>query len=117
LKQNKEKEEVKKMTVFSVGTYLVKREKRQEFLSFQQRWLKYVKDNPETFKELKSWKLFSQEIGGTLGGYVEMWEFDNLTEYAKSREKRHSDKGYVEFAEEWYRLTEPSTWNIWNAVM
>jgi hypothetical protein len=88
------------MTVFSVGTYLVKREKRQEFLSFQQRWLKYVKDNPETFKELKSVKLFSQDLGGTLGGYVEMWEFDNLTEYAKSMEKFNSDKGYTEFAEE-----------------
>jgi hypothetical protein len=105
------------MTVFSVGTYLVKREKRQEFLSFQQRWLKYVKDNPETFKELKSVKLFSQDLGGTLGEYIEMWEFDSLTEYAKSSEKFNSDKGYVEFAEEWYRLTEPSTWKIWNAVM
>jgi hypothetical protein len=76
-----------------------------------------VKDNPETFKELKSVKLFSQNLGGTLGGYIEMWEFDNLTEYAKSMEKFNSDKGYVEFAEEWYRLTEPSTWKIWNAVM
>jgi hypothetical protein len=105
------------MTVFSVGTYLVKREKMKEFLSLQQRWLIYVKDNPETFKELKSWKLFSEGLGGTLSGYIEMWEFDNLTEYAKSREKRHSDKGYTEFAEEFYRLTEPSTWKIWNAVM
>ena len=105
------------MTIFWVGTYLVKREKRQEFLSFQQRWLKYVKDNPETFKELKSVKLFSQNIGGTLGEYIEMWEYDNLTEYAKFWEKIPRDKGYVEFEEEWYRLTEPSSCNIWNAVM
>jgi len=105
------------MTIFWVGTYLVKREKRQEFLSFQQRWLKYVKDNPETFKELKSWKLFSQDIGGTLGGYIEMWEYDSLTEYAKAVEKFDSDKGYVEFAEEWYRLAESSTCSIWKAVM
>jgi len=105
------------MTVFSVGTYLVKREKKQEFLSFQQRWLKYVKDNPETFKELKSWKLFSQSIGGTLGEYIEMWEFDSLKEYAEAFEKWDTDKGYVEFAEEWYRLTEPSTWKIWEAIM
>jgi len=106
------------LAVFSVGTYLVKPEKRKEFLSFQKRWLKYMKDHPETFGKAKSWKLLRQSIGGTYGGYVEMWEFDNLTEYAKSREKFNSDKGYVEFKEEWLRLTEhPRTWNIWETVM
>jgi hypothetical protein len=106
------------MTVFMVATYLVKPEKRQEFMSFWQRFLKYVKDNPETFKEVKSLKLFTQMYGGTYGGYVEMWEFDKLTELAKHFEKWYADKGLMKVEEEWSRVTEqPATFCIWNAVI
>jgi hypothetical protein len=105
------------MTVFIVGTYFVKPEKRQEFMSFWQRFLKYVKGNPETCKEIRSLKLLTQMYGGTYGGFVEMWEFDSLTEFAKHIEKWFVDKGLMKIEEEWSRLTEPATFNIWNAVM
>jgi hypothetical protein len=104
------------MTVFSVVTYFVKPEKRQEFMSFWQRWFKYVKDNPETFKELKSVKLFTQMYGGIYGGYVEMWEFDNLEELAKHMAKWASDKGLKEIEKEWSCFSEQATQNIWSAI-
>ena len=104
------------MTVLNVVTYFVKPEKRQQFISFWQRWVKYVKDNPETFRELKSLKLFTQMYGGTYGGYVEMWEFDNLEELAKHMAKWASDKGLQAIEKEWSSLSEQATQNLWIAV-
>jgi len=37
-----------------------------------QKILEYKKENPETFKEMKSKKVFSQILGGISGRYIEM---------------------------------------------
>ena len=107
------------MSVFRVETYVVKPEKQEEFMQLGERFFKYMKENPETFKEVKSVKLFSHIFGGTYGAYVEMWEYDNLTEYAESWVKLESDKGFMKLSQELMAIIDPATLciNVWKAVM
>ena len=73
------------MSIFIVMTYVVKPEKQGEFMSLVQRFFRYKKENPEKFKKVKSLKLFAQMFGGISGGYIEVWEFDNLADVEKHR--------------------------------
>jgi len=56
------------VSVFVVDTHVVKPEKQEEYVSLMQKLRKYMKEKPETFKELKSWKIFAQMFGASLGG-------------------------------------------------
>lgn len=78
-----------------------------------------MKKRPDLFKEVKSWKLFVQVLGGSFGGYVEMWEFDNMADGEKAMNRMMQDKEfmtaiYPEFAS----LLVPATHtiSIWNPV-
>jgi len=107
------------MSVFVVDTHVVKPEKQEEYVSLMQRLRKYMKEKPETFRELKSWKVFAQMFGGIAGGYVQLWEFDNMAEVEKSLTKMFKDKGFVEIKREFDRLIEPvaHSWNVWNSII
>jgi hypothetical protein len=50
----------------------VKTDKLDEFGELVKKWSKWVKKHPDLHKGVKSWKVFSQTIGGNVGGYVEM---------------------------------------------
>ncbi len=110
------------MTIFMVETYVIKPEKQAEFTAYKEKWKKffaYKENRPQLFKEVKSYKMFAQMLGGNWGGFVEMWEFENLADLEKCFNKvMRSDymtKLYPEFA----RLLVPATYsmNIWNSVM
>lgn len=110
------------MSIFVVMTYAVKPEKQEEFMSLVQRFLKYKKENPEMFKKVKSLKLFAQMFGGISGGYIEVWEFDNLADVEKHRAGILKDEGAREeirkIHQEFTRLIEPATHStqVWKAV-
>ena len=71
------------MTVFRVEKYVVKPEKHEEYVAIMKKWADYIKKNKEKCKELRSWKLLSQTIGGSVGEYIEMWELESLADYEK----------------------------------
>ena len=107
------------MGVFIVDTHVVKPEKQEQYASLMRRVRKYMKENPETFKEVKSLKVFAQMFGGIAGGYVQLWEYDNMADIEKSLTKMFKDKGFIEIEQEGNRLIEPTThsWNVWNSVL
>jgi len=107
------------MGVFIVDTHVVKPEKQAEYTSLMQKVREYMKENPETFKEVKSWKVFAQMFGGIAGGHVQLREFNNMADIEKSLTKMFKDKGFTEIKQEFNRLIEPAThsWNVWNAVI
>jgi len=107
------------MSVFVVDTHVVKPEKKEQYVPLMQRLHKYMKEKPDTFKEVKSWKVFAQMFGGIAGGYVQLWEFDNMAEVEKSLTKMFKDKGFMEIKQEFDRIIEPIThsWNVWNSVI
>jgi len=71
------------MTIFRVETYVIKPEKQEEYMAIMKKWVAYIKKNKEKCQELKSWRLFSQMIGGNSVGYVEMGEFESLADFEK----------------------------------
>lgn len=107
------------MSIFVVDTHVVKPEKQEGYASLMKRLRKYMKENPETFRGLKSWKVFAQMFGGISGGHVQLWEYDSMADIEKSMMLMFRDKGFMEIKREFDRLIEPTThsWNIWNSVI
>jgi hypothetical protein len=108
-----------KMGVFIVDMYVVRTEKQGEFIHYVERFLEYRKENPEKFKECKSWKIFRQAFGSISGAYIEMMEFDDLTEAERWGARMRKDEAMMTFREEFMPLIEPAThsMNVWNSVM
>ena len=106
------------MSVFVVDMHVVKPEKQEEYTSLMKRVRKYMKENPETFRGLKSWKIFAQMFGGIAGGHVQLWEYKNMADIEKSLTMMFRDKRFMEIKREFDRLIEPTThsWNVWNSV-
>jgi len=106
------------MTVFVVETYVVKPEKQVEFKSLLQRFLKYMKKNPTLFKEMKSWKLFTQTFGTISGAYVELVEYNSLAEHEKCHTRLLKDKGFMKLYEEAMTLIDTTTFSMsaWEPV-
>ena len=107
------------MTVFEVGQWMVKPEKQEEFMKLLKRILKYMKDNPKTFKEVRSLKIFTQTFGGIYGAYVELVEFDSLADYERSSKRMQKDEAFVKMNKEFMSLIEPTTLStkLWTFVM
>lgn len=107
------------MSVFVVDTHVVKPEKQEEYVSLMKRLSKYMKENLQTFKELKSWKVFCQTFGGIAGGHIQLWEYESMADIEKSMTLMFKDKGFMEIKRELDRLIEPAThsWNVWTAVI
>ena len=84
-----------------------------------QRICKYKEEKPESFKEIKSKRIFSQMFGGISGGYIEMNEFDNMAEAEKYMTRVSRDKGYMKLYQEAKLLLIPATYslNVWKSVM
>jgi len=108
-----------KMSIFVVETCLVKSEKREEFKLLMQRVRKYKEENPELFKEVKSWKLYRQMFGGIAGVYVSMWEFKNLADLEKCWAKEEKDESFRKMHQELLKLIDPATFSmkIWASAM
>ena len=100
------------MSVFVIETYVVKPEKHGEYKSLIQTLIKYKKENPELFKEVKSFRLFHQMFGGLAGAYIEMWEFDSMADLEKCWMKESKDKDFMKIHKEFMLLIEPTTFSI-----
>jgi len=106
------------MAVYLVSTWVVKSEKQEQFMPVWRKFLRYIKENPEKTKELKSTKLFKQTFGGIAGAYVELAEFDNLKDCEKFYGRLSEDEGWTKIDQEFMLLIEPATLstNVWNLV-
>jgi hypothetical protein len=107
------------MTVFLVDTYVIKPDKLSEFTAFLKKYTEWEKKRLDLTKEVKSHKIFSHMLGGKWGGYVEMWEFENLADLEKFMNRVMQDQEwlatiYLEAA----RLIVPASESIdiWNSV-
>jgi hypothetical protein len=109
------------MTVFHVETYVIKPEKQEQYMALMKKWAAYIKKNKEKCKEVKSWKLLSQMIGGNTGGYVEMGEFASLADYEKFIKKTfHGQEEFFKtIASGFTSCVVPGTYsmNVWNSIM
>lgn len=102
------------------ATYVIQPEKWGAFIPSTKRRLKYMKENPEKFKELKSWKLLTNDLGGKAGLYAEIWEFDSFAEYEKWHNRMITDEDYMRIIkQEFMSIIVGGTWSrdLWKTVM
>jgi len=106
------------MTIVVAETWIVKPEKQAEFTKFWQRYLKYVKNNPKLFKEVKWTKSFTQMFGGTYGTHVELAEYKSLADYEKLFTRLMKDPGFMKIFQEAMLLIDPTTYtmNVWTPL-
>lgn len=106
------------MSIFLVETYIVKGEQREEYRKQLKGFLEFKEDHPQVFQGLKSWKLLKQDLGSPAGMYIEMWEYENLSEYEKYDGQIFADSGMQEISRKFHLLVEPATFtaSIWSPV-
>lgn len=104
------------MTVFIVFTYVVKPEKQAEFKSLLRKWRKYMKENKEKLKEMKSWKLYTQTFGSISGAYIEQVEYDSLAEHEKFNARLLKDKELSKLSQEAMALKDTISMSAWEPV-
>ncbi|UCC33733.1 MAG: hypothetical protein JSW53_01650 [Candidatus Bathyarchaeota archaeon] len=98
---------------------MVKPERRAEFKDLMQRVRKYKEENPELFREVKSWRLFRQMFGGAAGAYVSMWEFESFVDLERCWAKEEKDEAFQKMHQELLQLIYPTTFTmkIWASAM
>jgi YesN/AraC family two-component response regulator len=106
------------MTIFWVDSYVIKPDKLDEFMQVLKKFKAWMKKQPDLFKQVKSYKAFSHMLGGEWGGYVEMFEFENLAEFEKWKNKIAQSKFAKTHLAESASLIVPSSESleIWNSV-
>ena len=97
------------MTIFVVETYVIKPEKQAEFTAYKKKWKKFF---VKWLKELKSCKMFAQMFGGNYGGYVEMWEFENLADCEKFFNRIMQSEYPTKLQPEFMALIVPATYSM-----
>jgi hypothetical protein len=107
--------EADRMSVFLVETYVIKPDKQAEFTAYKKKWKKFF---AKWLKELKSYKMLTQLFGGNYGGYVEMWEFEDMANLEQFYGRvMHSDYP-TKLQPEFLSLLVPGAYSmsIWNPV-
>ncbi len=98
--------------------FVVKPEKQSEFISLMQKGKKLMKDNPDKFKELKSWKMYTQTFGSISGTYVAQTEYQSLAEFEKLVARLSKDKVYAKLSQEVNATIDMATYSMstWEPV-
>jgi len=106
------------MTIVTVDTWVIKPEKQAEFTKLWKRYLKYFKENPKLFKEMKWNKTFTQMFGGTYGAYISLSEFNSLADMEKLNKRTMKDPTLMKLNQEMMPLIDPTTYttNVWTTL-
>jgi hypothetical protein len=85
------------MAVFEVESWHVQQGKEKQQEEAMHRWLKWVNDHRELFKEWKSVRYFVKTIAGEESGrYFVVWEYDSLSAFEAYKERRADYQGPYE---------------------
>jgi len=107
------------MTVYWVSTYCVKLEKREEFLSAMKKQKEHIAKNRKEFKEIKSWRLYTQVYGGTYMSFIDIWEYDSVAVLDKYESEWWPAGRLAEFGRAYANLAEGETMTsfIWRSEL
>ncbi len=87
-------------------------------MSLVQKGQKLMKDNPDKFKELKSWKMYTQTFDSISGTYVAQTEYQSLAEFEKLTARLSKDKLYAKLSQEVNATIDMTTYpmSTWEPV-
>jgi hypothetical protein len=99
------------MAVFEVESWLVADGKEQLHDEWMRRWLKWVREHRELFKEWKSVRYFVKYVAGAESGrHFIMWEYESLADFEAYKKRRGDYQG--EYAE--YKKNDPYHHGVFN---
>ena len=106
------------MTILTVDKWMVKPEKQAEHKKLMQKFHKFMKDNAEMFKEMRSVGEYTQMFGGVSGMYVWLVEYDSLADLEKLNKRMEKNEEAKKLMAEWMPLIDPASvsTNVWTAV-
>ena len=106
------------MTIFMVETYVIKPKKLAEFTAYKKKISSWKETHQELFATVKSYRMFARAIGGTWGGFMEMWEFENLADCETWMNKIMQSEYPTALQPEFLASVTPATYSItiWNPV-
>ena len=106
------------MTIVTVEKWVVKPEKRDEYTKVMQRYRKYIADNPELFKEIKSVKEYTQLFGETSGMNILLIEYNSLADYEKLHVRMREDETTERLEHEWQAVVDSATvsLDVWTYI-
>ncbi|MFH0896614.1 MAG: hypothetical protein V1850_01005 [Candidatus Bathyarchaeota archaeon] len=102
------------MVVYSVVTCVVKPQKQEEFMKSVQKYIKYGEENPEKFKETKSFRVFNQIF--SVDTYILIWEYLSSEDFKEFYKRLSEDEEGNKIWQEIMLLTDYSNFNLWNAI-
>ena len=83
------------MTIFVAETFIIKPGKLGEYRALAEKYITFVKNHQELFKELVSRKGFTHTWGGKVGGCVELSEFNSIGDAEKCGAKITQDQEFM----------------------
>ena len=103
------------MSIFLVETYVVRRDKQDEFDALLEEFLAFKAEHADLFEDVKSWALRRQDIGQPAGLYAETWEYENLATMARAGERIFADEGMKAISGAFHQLLVPATFasSVW----
>ena len=106
------------MSKFLVERYVIRSEKLEEHGALLQKLRQVLNDNPEKLEMVKSWNAYSQ-FTGVSGGYIEIWEFANMTDLDNFEQLVASDEELQQIVKEFFAVIVPATrtMEIWSSVL
>ncbi len=87
------------MAVFEVESWYVAEGKEKEHDEEMRRWLQWVNDHRELFREWKSVRYFVKNVAGEESGrHLVIWEYESLADYEAYKKRRGPYEGpYAEY--------------------
>ena len=99
------------MSVFEMESWVVSEGKEKEHDEWMRRWLTWVREHRELFKEWKSVRYFEKHVAGMESGrHFILWEYADLASYEAYKRKRSGYKGVYEE----YKKNDPYYQNVFN---
>ncbi len=85
------------MAVFEVESWHIAQGKEEEHNKAMRRWLKWVNDHRELFREWKSVRYFVKTVAGEESGrHFVIWEYESLADFEAYKKRRKDYEGPYE---------------------
>jgi hypothetical protein len=106
------------MTVLYIESWIVKPGFVERHEQLWNSFMRYFRDNPDLFREIKSMRFFAQTSGGSTGEFIQVIEFEDLSKKESLDRRLSSDGVSLKFHDDLQKLKDQATVKVrlWEQV-
>ena len=97
------------MAVLYIESWVVKPECQGEHDELWGEFMNYFQENPDLFREIISMRFYKQTFGSQTGAFVQVIEFDSLSQKENLDRRLSKDEESLRFHNDLIRLKDPAT--------